>query len=352
MNPQFARPKTFLSVLLFSLSLILTSTTHAGTNPKGQPFQQLQNEINALQQQLNNIQQNTPIEVSVDCSSESIGEILDQYRYSAVPLVIDIVGTCNEAVTINRSNVTLNGNGTAQINGTGDRTTVLITNGASNVTIKSLSITGGFFGLNCDENSNVRAEELNITGVTNGVGALNGGNCLLADTSVSNTLFGVGASNGGSLRLLGDKITNNTFGIVVNAETDVYVSSMDTSTDLTTSIPEIKDNLVGAYVMGGTLSIDSDALIDNNNTGVALLTGGRLSIGPNLHSIKILNNSTGIELSNMGKLWVSFLPGHVDINHNTIGINCKVKPGAVFDLQNTNSIDFTANGTDISSSCP
>ena len=263
MTSQYARPKLFLSVLLFSLSLILTSTTFAGTNPNGQPFQQLQNEINALQQQLNNIQQNTPIEVSVDCSSESIGDVLDQYQNSTAPLIINVVGVCNEAVTISRSNVTLNGNGTAQINGTGDKTTVLVNDGASNVTIKSLTIAGGSFGLNCDENSTVHAEELNISSILSGVDALNGGDCLLHNTLVSNSLVGVGASNGGSLSILGGKITNNTLGVVVNAETDVYVSSMDTSTDFTTSIPEIKDNVVGADVMGGTLTIDTDALIES-----------------------------------------------------------------------------------------
>ena len=328
---------------------------HKSTVPDGIPWRRLMNKIDVLERRVDELERNSnPKEIKVDCSSgETISHALNSIANGTALVTITVSGTCAENVTISRSNVTLRGDGAAAIQNTNASPTILINKGAANVTIENLSVSGGSWALNCDDNSSATIKNLEVTSALNGISSMSGSHCMVVDTTISNSIVGIGVLNGGSMRFLGGMISGNTIGAVINPEATIHLSDNDMSTGFVAGTPEVKNNFIGVWAVGGTIEMFGNALIDGNNTGVLLTTGGRLSIGSEIVSIKIQDNQTGVKVENMGKIHVSTFNGHPEISNNAnFGIECDTTHGDTFDLNNIGFINYSGNGTDISPGCP
>ena len=164
---------------------------------------------------------------TVDCDRNgSLAKALESSVGSAETLVINLVGTCYESVTINRDRVRIIGDGNTAIVG---RIRVF---GSDNVQFDNLAITGTDHGLTI-RNSRVRLIDVRITGnegdgielaesatiqmnggeVSNNAGtgvSLTGSYARLSDTQVTgNAGSGIGANSASTVQIYGGVVSNN-----------------------------------------------------------------------------------------------------------------------------------------------
>lgn len=164
---------------------------------------------------------------TVNCDkNDSLAKALASGAGSAETLVINVVGTCYESVTINRDRVRIVGDGNTTIVG---RIRVF---GSDNVQFASLAITGTDNGLTI-RNSRVRLIDVRITG-NEGVGidldesasiqmnggevsdnagtgvSLTGSYARFSDTQVTgNSGSGIGATGASTVQISGGAVSNN-----------------------------------------------------------------------------------------------------------------------------------------------
>ena len=108
-----------------------------------------------------------PVTLEVDCAAgESIQASVDQASDGDT---ITVVGgsTCLENIVVKVDHVTLDGNGTATIDGSGDPTSDTVRVLGTDVTIKGFTITGGRFGMSVGRSGSAVFEDNTITGASN-----------------------------------------------------------------------------------------------------------------------------------------------------------------------------------------
>ena len=161
--------------------------------------------------------------------------------------LINIQGTCTGPIYISAHGVVLSANGTAAINGNGQDAVVV--NGAQNVTLSGLTVTGG----------------------GNGVVAQTGAQVTLANTTVTNNkLSGVVAVGNSSITLLGGSSQGNSVhGLDIEATSALIVTSTYTA--------------AGNGVFG----------INVNNGSSITLTGALLTVTQNTLGIQLGTNASG-----------------------------------------------------------
>ena len=103
----------------------------------------------------------------MDCSSETIADALSKAQPGDT---ITITGTCNETVEVNKDGITLDGGGTAIIDGGGADAPVITVYGHQNVVIRGLTVQKGRYGVLADRGAAVWLEDViarnNGTGIT------------------------------------------------------------------------------------------------------------------------------------------------------------------------------------------
>ena len=98
----------------------------------------------------------------VDCNAgETIAGAMSQARPGDT---IMITGTCNEAVVVNKDGITLDGGGSAIIDGSGMDAAVISVNGHQNVTIKGLTVQNGLSGIRLVESAAAWLEDVTARG--------------------------------------------------------------------------------------------------------------------------------------------------------------------------------------------
>lgn len=96
---------------------------------------------------------------TVDCDKgQSIQDALEKGQSNAEPLVINVSGTCNEIVEIQRDDVTIDGNNNAVISGN------VGLRGADHITIANITITSSGVGLALEGSNHVRLFNTTVTG--------------------------------------------------------------------------------------------------------------------------------------------------------------------------------------------
>ena len=132
-------------------------------------------ELNAIVRQLNAntqaLNRGDGATHAVDCSSGTIGEVMPAAQPGDT---ITITGTCNETVVVNKDGITLDGGGTAIIDGGGADAPVIAVYGQQNVVIRGLTVQNGQQGVMADRGAAVWLED--VTAQNNGLGIFINGN--------------------------------------------------------------------------------------------------------------------------------------------------------------------------------
>jgi len=129
--------------------------------------------------------------IQVDCSGSSLQAALDVAVSGDIVEVIN-GSTCNENVTI-RTNITLDGLGTATIDGGPGATTTTVQVTSRGVTIIGFTITGGRNGIHVLNGATAEIDSNNIESVgTNGILVSRASSVLIINNTIQNNLNGSG----------------------------------------------------------------------------------------------------------------------------------------------------------------
>ena len=141
---------------------------------------------------------------NVDCTA---GETIQSKMDAAQPGdTIMIAGTCNEAVLVNKDGITLDGGGSAVIDGMGFDAPTISINGHQNVVINGLRLQNGLHGVRLAESAAVWLENVTAQGSRSksgydsaaGIVAYTSSTVVLTGTIVANDNAGSGISAGGA----------------------------------------------------------------------------------------------------------------------------------------------------------
>lgn len=142
----------------------------------------------------------------VNCGSGgSIAAAMEQARPGDT---IRITGTCNEAVVMNKDDITLDGGGSAVIDGRdSDAAAVILVVGRQNISIRGLTVRNGSVGIQLWNNTHALVESVTVT---------------------ANDLHGIEIGTNSAITLASSRITNNgANGMNVLNHSSVYIRDTD-----------------------------------------------------------------------------------------------------------------------------
>lgn len=187
----------------------------------GQPFEDLQQQIDELKAQIAGLGGIGPYEVSVDCDTgDSINAALQDAPPVTTVLRIFINGTCNETVRADRSNFWIIGetpgseiigsNGPAFTNGGQDRTFLMNTNVSATGSFSNIFCSNGSLAVMNTNSSRPYGDGTNLNGV---------GNCaiFLRDGEFTGGAFGLIISHDSNAQIIGTRVADaSSLGIIIN----------------------------------------------------------------------------------------------------------------------------------------
>lgn len=319
------------SLLVVASSYAFVSAAHAAN---GQPFQELQNQVDQLQQQADQLQgqidqltSTSPVEVSVTCGQDTIADALATYAGNPAPLVITINGNCDESVSIQRDDVTLQGasSGDGLTLSAAALPAIDVAAGTSGTVVQNmtLDLVGGW-GLTC-VNTTVTVNGVVMNDAQIGIVGAVGGRCIVTNTEINGP---GGAGTRGAvigdqavLQLGASTIRDVDVGIYVHSHADVFIGTLGGGPS-----PLIEDTNIAAQVFNGSnLTLGSGATISNNGTGIEVFPSSTLGVNLALSAVTpvVSDNTTGIILHQLSSL-TSLLAGVVHVEFNDgFGIVCE-----------------------------
>ena len=156
----------FLTTLVMVASLLVSGQVLAQPPqlPTFQPGDVLRaNDLNAIVEQ---VKRNMPATSgsggathTVDCASGTIAAAMSQAQPGDT---ITITGTCNEAVVVDKDGITLDGEGSAVIDGSGADAAAVLIKGHQNVVIKGLTVQNGLNGIKIVESAAAWLEDVTV----------------------------------------------------------------------------------------------------------------------------------------------------------------------------------------------
>lgn len=292
---------------------------NGNSNGNGQPLEALQTQLDEQQAQIDQQQAqieallsatNNETEFDVNCHvGESINDVLDSVGGSGEEITINITGICSESVAIEHGNLRLIGNNSFSDGIQGSDTALQASFGSSiyaqSLSISSLSLVNV---IGCSDGGTIHIADSEIeSSSVNAVLAVNGGNCKITNTHLTGTASappssaGARVLSGSTLLVEGSHFENFRTAIVGGANSVVRLLN----DDLTAS--RLSDNVTGLRVTAGAFGfLGPDTSIDNNNVGVAAVSGSLLSIGPSLF---VFNNSVvGLDFETGATILMPRLP--------------------------------------------
>jgi parallel beta-helix repeat protein len=220
--------------------------------------------------------------VSVDCDrGQRIANALLQGDFRK-PLVVNIRGTCNGSVLIDRDNVTLRGAPTATINATNQNTDT-VTVAAKGVSLEQLTLSGGNYGVRNNQVFGLTITDCVIQDTrSDGIRIFVGDTRLVRTTVQRAGANGVYITRGGSLGASNSQFLNN-------HDSGVYAYGNSTASVSTSTL---SGNVTGVLLGTGSVGVFSGNTI-SWNTGIGLtVASSQANIGGDN---TIVNNSqTGI----------------------------------------------------------
>jgi hypothetical protein len=285
--------------------------------------------------------------LAVDCAAgESIQQAIDSAPVN-LPLLIAINGTCTEAVTIGRDNVTLvavsPGDG---IQSPGPNVAPLSLNGATHISLGQLTLTGGQNGLQAFNGASFGAFGLHVTGATSGILIGNGSIGSLNELTIDHSSQdGLSLGDGGSVQVSGGTISDS----------GVDGVQLDGAHAQLTDVDVTRSGFQGVEVStGSTAELNNTTVEYSTSTGVIAFIGGSVSIG---NGSQIQHNGQGGVIANAGAVTLAgadiannrgggvstFDGGHVNMQNDTIienntGDGVTVSGGSAASIQGQNFI--------------
>jgi hypothetical protein len=287
--------------------------------------QQLEAALAALQSQ------NLPVEAAVDCGTGgSITEALAMHAEGGGLLTINVSGTCVETVRISRSNVLLQGLGSAVVQApAGTLFIVNVDNNASNVTIRDLTIAGSSTAaVIAHKGAHAIVRNATIQQAGAGVMALDNGVLDVTGSTIRNNNNGAYAARGGVVSVSNSTLESNSIGVLVWKAGIVNLTSSLPDYAEASVGPIIRNSTTGVAVRsGGFLEIADTTIQDNAQNGIVVDSGGAVHFFTQL-------NGTGNRISGNGTNGVVafrnsslvFSDNTNTITGNTRGIVCSGNP--------------------------
>ena len=234
-----------------------------------------------------------PLDLTVHCPGESVGDALAQAGNRTAHVTINIVGVCIEEVEINRDNTRLKGASSgAGLQAPTSNSTIINIWRAQNIGISDLTLTGGAIGIHATEGALFGAENLIISGASN-VAVSVEFNALgnLFVTSLEGSDLGILAQSG-TVRMFNGTIESTREGVLAVQGGHIGLSDG-------TVIRDCSGHAVSARE-GGSISIDRNMTIENNGFGVSAFSGGHVTVQRSV----IRNNIEGVSVYGGGTIWL------------------------------------------------
>lgn len=278
------------------------------------------------------------ITTTVDCArGQKIATALLQGDWRR-PLVVNIRGTCNEFVKIDRANVTLRGDPSATIvapSADGD----VVTIDEDGITLENLTLTGGNYGIRQEH-----AVRVMITNCVIQDTAGNGFHAWVGDTRIVNSTIqragghGVNLARGATAGITGSTIiSNKNSGIYAAGNAYVNVAGSNVSGNGTDGV-SLQNGSVGTF----SRTIISVNGVDRSRSGVGLtVASSQANVGPGndiannpQFGVFVYNGSvvtvSGSKIYNngwdgvIGYLGTSMVLYGNEITGNGAGVGCRV----------------------------
>ena len=347
--------KPFVSVVLCLLVVVFSTTTRAqgagmgGGMGAGDPggmgagmgggdphatTGELNAAIDALQAQIDALEAGAsePVDVTVNCATDSISDVLDEYAESSAALTITIEGTCQEQVTIDRDDVTLIGHssGGGIAGPVGTPRTIVVSNGTSRVIIQNLTLSGGSrSNLVCATGSTVRVIDTTIIGLTsgNGISARKGCSIIILNSLIEGAGIGIVVSFSSNATLGGTTLKdNNEIGMLVKQGSDAQlVANAGNPTRITNN--GFGTNGSGIFVTGSSALEIGNATVDLNvGSGITISSSSSIRVHPDT-SILTVNNNGGAGIAFQANSSGVFLSNQVHVDNNAVNQNILCRDG-------------------------
>jgi Right handed beta helix region len=306
----------------------------------------------------------------LDCQHKSLADAVRSGKEK--DQTINFTGTCAGPIVIDTDGLTLNGVGTAIIDGDGEDAVRIV--GAANVSLSNFEVRNGLNGIaavngahftmsGVDSHDNTvfgvtlqtssSAVLSNVTTTHNGLHGLDlqtGSSATLRDsfTTSNNRVFGIN-TNGSSITFARATVsaTNNALGIQIATSASAFINDSVTTINVVNNLSTGLTIVSGAHMVsfGGTINASG-----NPANGVSVNSKGGLDLdaGSTLNSF---NNGNGLQVQQNSVVTVfntpqfSGVPGFSTVNvHNNTGIGVRVLSGAVLSLTNQARVLSTQNG--------
>lgn len=212
-----------------------------------------------------------PTTVKVDCDrGQRIATALLQGDFRR-PLIVDVRGTCNGSIVIDRDKVTLRGDPSATINATNENTDT-VTVDANGVTLEKLTLSGGYYGVRNDQVFRLYIADCVIQDTrSDGIRVFVGDTRIVRTTVQRAGANGVYITRGGSVGASNSQFLNN-------HDSGIYAYGNST---VSASNSTFSGNLTGIMVGTGSEGTFSGNTI-SGNTGVGLTAASsQVNIGGN-----------------------------------------------------------------------
>jgi hypothetical protein len=234
---------------------------------------ELESEVAALQTR------HLPVEAQVDCATGgAISEVLAANADGEGVLTILVSGTCAESIRISRSNVLIQGQGTAGISGTASSVfTVLADSGADNIELRDLTLSGSnTAAIVVTKGAHVIVRNAVIQQALSGAMALDTGTLDVVASAIRNNSQGAYAARGGVVTVSGGTVEANQVGAIAwKAGTVIFTSSLPDLNSAGGTGPVVQNNVNGAVARSGGFVEFADATVQNNTAnGVVVDSGG------------------------------------------------------------------------------
>ncbi len=273
-----------------------------------------------------------PIRVNCD-AGQTIRHAL---RLARPGHTILVRGTCREKITITKNRLTLDGQGTATIDGGGGQPTefdgVVTIDGVQGVTIKGFTIQNGpgegILGLR-GAAFTVRNTTVRDNGFT-GVAVGQGSTAELSDCRLQHNNSGIEVFTGSSAVLKGTiDITDNSFsGIDINGTSIVEVRGAQVQVSRNGGFGVVASTNSQLAVFGFASSARSTLTVDANVQGGILIGDGLLNVFAET-TITVTNSPVGIRVLN-GNIVSPFGSGTFIIENNDVGLDFRLGGTAIF----------------------
>lgn len=280
----------------------------------------------------------------VDCQKQSLGDAIDKANTGDT---LRVSGACRERVVVAVDGLTLDGQGTATIDGSGSSggslSGAILIDGARGVTVRGLTIRNSSNGILAMSNATLKVQNTILLDNSAGILISNGSIAEIADCTVINNVDGIDVVNGSTAIFKGSvKANNNGKGIaaLVYATLVLQGGTLEASGNQNEGI-----ELDGSSfrIFGIPEDLGSSITVNENTDGI-LIGGGQLVFSGSVPASAVItalnNKGNGINLPGFGSI-VNFGAAKFVLRGNAVGLNF----GTESSMLTVGGLDVEGNGT-------